>query len=87
MFSQMKADQKNIGNNKVRLYLRTSLLLGIYASTEVNRELTSIERSQVQSVFHTFVLCVMSDDVVFCVARVTQRNIEKIQQNFKKEAL
>lgn len=28
----------------------------------------------------------MSDDVVLCVARVTQRNIEKIQQNSKKEA-
>lgn len=37
--------------------------------------------------FHTFVLGVMSDDVVLCVARVTQRNIEKIRQNFKKEAL
>lgn len=28
----------------------------------------------------------MSDDVVLCVARVTQRNIEKIWQNSKKEA-
>lgn len=59
----------------------------MYASTEVNRELTSIERRQVQSVFHTTVLCVMSDDVVLCVARVTQRNTENIWQKFKKEAL
>lgn len=83
----MKADQDKIGNNKVQLYLCASLLLSICASTYVNGELISIERSQVQPVFHTFVLCVMSDDVVLCVARVTQRNIEKKWQNFKKEAL
>lgn len=30
------------------------------------------------SLFHTSVLCVMSDDVVLCVARVTQRNRENM---------
>lgn len=92
----MKADQENIGNYKLQLYLFTSLRLMHICPKEVNRELTSIERNQVQSVFHTFVVQsvfhtfvvgVMSDDVVPCVARATQRNIERIRQNFKKEAL
>lgn len=83
----MKADQENIGNNKLQLYPFTSLRLMHICPQEVNRELTSIERNQVQSVFHTSVVGVMSDDDVPCVARATQRNMERIRQNFKKEAL
>lgn len=83
----MKTDPENIGNNKLQLFLFTSLRLMHICPKEVNRELTSIERNQVQPVFRTFVVGVMSDAVVPCVARATQRNIERIRQNFKKEAL
>lgn len=34
--------------------------------------------------FHTLVLCAMSDDVVLCVARVTQRNTEESTAKFQK---